>query len=208
MIPQGVLAPIPSYNTLLPPDNIIADITFTTDVQLGGIGLSNGNSGLEYQFWYLEVVNPGESNSYIAVSAPNTPWTTIVTTSGITWARLAFDQNMHPTISFMDNTGNHLFWWDPTIPGNAILNLPSYATYPCVTMDDKRNTSTLLGSNDIILGYVGNNDLMYRQERDRYGIEYTLYSNVNTLVANPFLNKIGMDVNYKLQFQIGGQLYQ
>lgn len=209
-IPGGSLTPTPMWSQFLSPYNDPLLVTDTTDVSIGGIALYDASQGLQVQNWYLTVYNVGLSNSYIAISDSQGNSYTLVTTAGITWGRLSFDQNMHPVINFISNLGSGYYWYDPSIPGTTIsyfdptLNIGRVS---CI-MDDTRPQETLLGLNDIIMGYVANNTLYYRQQRDRYTIAYVLQSNVNTLIANPYVNKIGMNSKYRLQFQLAGQLYQ
>lgn len=186
------------------PDNLTEDPLI--DYQLGGIGLSDPSRGSEYQVWTLAVTGTGVETA-ISVSAPNTPSTQILASPSISWARLAFDQNMHPIISLVDYQGSKLYWWDPLIPGNTYLSLPATANNPCVTLDDKRILETTLGTTDVVLTYVNGSNLVYRLQRDRYGVEYVWYSGINTLIANPFVNKVGLDVEGRLRVDVRGALY-
>jgi len=204
MIPEQSLINPPIIASYFSPDDLAN--TSITDYELGGIGLQDSSQGLEYQTWTLEVIGSGSSTA-VQLSSPNTTATQIFARSNITWARLAFDQNMHPIIAFIDQNGPTLYWYDSTILGNSYLSLGASVTYPCCTMDDKRAMQTRLGNNDVIVAYIKNQNLYYVQQRDRYAIEYLLYANAQNLIANPFVNKVGMDINYRLLFEIGGQLY-
>lgn len=208
MIPNKSLIQPPLWSPYLPPDSEWDTLTNTTDVSLGGVGLSDPSQGLEYQDWSGFVTDVGLSTSSVYLTAPNTPDTFIFSEPGLTWMRFTFDQNMHPFICFVGSNRSGYFWWDPLLPGNTITAFPAGITVAACSMDDKRPLQTRLGNNDIIVGYVNNNNLCYRQQRDRYGTEYVLYDNINTLVSNPFVNKVGMDIKNRLQFQVAGQLYQ
>ena len=205
MIPQRSLIQPPQGSAFLSPD--ATPITNLTDYQLGGIGLANPSQGLQVQNWFLEVLGTG-TGTYIQISALNTSPIFMFTSPNITWARLAFDQNMHPFIAFINQTGPGYWWYDPLIPGQTFVFMTSDVTNPCCTMDDKRPLETRLGTNDIILAYTRIGNLFYRQQRDRYQTEYLLYTNINTILPNPTLNKIGMGAGNRLQFQIYGSLYQ
>jgi len=205
MIPQNGLTPVGMPRAFLPPDNM--DIPPTADWELGGIGLSNSSTGLEVQVWHLFVTGV-DAGTQVWVEALNTPPTLMFSQPFITWARLAFDQNMHPVISFMGQNGVGYWWFDPTVPGQVFAFLPDTCRMPCVTMDDKRMIATLNGTNDVILAYFNGNNLCFRQERDRYGTEYILAINVDDFISNPFLNSVGMNEQYRLQFDIRGALYQ
>lgn len=207
MIPNKSLVQPPQLSAYLFPDDLAN--TFLVDYELGGIGLSDPSQGLEVQEWTLNVLGSGVSTG-IYLSAPNTPSTFILSEPYITFARLAFDQNMHPVITFLCNAGSGYYWWDPSIPGNSVVFFPNTSgiTYVACSLDDKRPYQTRVGSSDVIMAYVANNNLCYRQQRDRYGIEYVLYVNINNLIPNPLVNKVGMASNYRLQFEIFGNLYQ
>lgn len=206
MIPNKSLVQPPIWSLYEEPVNLPGDSTDSN--ALGGVGLSDPTQGLQYQNWAGTVTDVGLVTSSVYLSAPNTPSTFIFTYPNIIWMRFTFDQNMHPFVSFYTGATAGYYWWDPTIPGNAIAILPAGITYPTCMLDDPRNLETLTGTSDIILGYINNTNLCYRQQRDRYGTEYVLYSGISNVIANPFVNKIGMNEHYRLQFEVGGQLYQ
>jgi hypothetical protein len=188
----------------LPPDDI--EPTDLEDWEMGGVGLSNATLGLEYQVWHL-LVHGEDANTSVWVDAPNTAPVQLFALPFITWARLAFDQNMHPVIAYETSAGAGFYWWDPTIPGTTFTSLPSTVHKPCVTMDDKREIQTRLGNNDVVMTYVNLSNLCYRLERDRYGVEYVWLANITSLISNPFVNRIGMTTQYRLLLEIHGALY-
>lgn len=204
MNPAVILTPSAIITAYIHPDELPS--TDLEDWELGGTGLSNGNDGLQVQTWHMIVQGSGPTTS-VWVDAPNTPPTQLFALANITWARLAFDQNMHPVISYMAGTGPGFYWFDPTIPGNTFTSLPSTVIKPCVTMDDKRALQTRLGNNDVVMAYINNNNLCYRLQRERYTTEHVWYTNITSVLANPFVNKIGMDVGYRLLLDIRGALY-
>src|SRR5574337_470703 len=206
MIPNHSLIQPPRWFKYFPPVDL--PITNTTDLALGGIGLSDPSKGLQYQTWSGSVTDIGLSSSSVYISSPNTVNTFLFTYPGIIWIRFTFDQNMHPFVSFYTGSIAGYFWFDPTLPGNTISILPAGISYPSCVLDDSRPIEVRAGTGDIILAYVNNTNLCYRQQRDRYQIEYVLYSGINNIISNPFVNKIGMNEKYRLQFEIGGQLYQ
>jgi hypothetical protein len=75
-------------------------------------------------------------------------------------------------------------------------------------MDDNRTIEVTHGYSDVIMAYVANNNLCFRQERDRYTIEYVLHADINLLLANAVVWKIGMNYKNRLQLQLIGSLYQ
>lgn len=205
MNPLKSLIQPPIITLYIPPKNL--NPTALEDWEEGGIALSDGSAGLQYQVWHLQVL--GDTiNTAIYLSSPNTASTLIFAKPNITWARLAFDQNMHPVISYVDITGPAFYWFDPLLPGNTFTSLPPDATTPCVTMDDKRELQTRQGNNDVVMTYVRLGNLYYRIQRERYNIEHVWYANISHIIANPTTNKIGMSEEYRLTVEISGSLYQ
>jgi len=205
MNPAVVLVQPPVITAYLSPDNLPS--TDLEDWEEGGIALSDGSKGLEVQVWHLLVHGSGATTS-VWVDAPNTPPVQIFAAANITWARLAFDQNMHPVISFVAGAGPAFFWFDPLLPGNNITALPSTVVKPSVTMDDKRSIQTTLGNNDVVMAYVNNGNLCYRLQRQRYVTEHVWLTNIVDIIANPFVNKIGMSEGLRLLVEVRGAIYQ
>jgi len=205
MIPNNSLAFPARISSFKSPKNLPTSPIL--DYSIGGVGISDPSKGLNYQTWTGTVINPGISTSYIQISSPNTPATTILSSPTITWMRLSFDQNMHPFLSFVDQNGPAYYWFDPTIPGNIIVRMAATVQTPNCVMDDTNAFATRLNTNDIILSYLNNNNLCYRQLRDRFSTEYVLLVNVPSLVVAPSLTKTGMNLLNRLQFEIDGALY-
>lgn len=205
MIPNNALVQPAVIGSFLPPKNVRP--TNITDMCLGGIGISDPSQGLSYQVWSGIVNSPSTVNSSISISSPNTSPTTLVTSPNITWMRLAFDQNMHPFCSFIDQSGAAYYWFDPTIPGNTIVRMDVGVLSPNCVMDDPSTEATRLNTNDIILSYILNGNLCYRQLRDRFGVEYILYAGINNIISNPTVFISGISSTNRLQFEIDGALY-
>lgn len=193
----------PILTPYIPPDD--QDFTDLECWQRGGIALSDGNSGLEYQVWHLSVLGSGPTTA-IYLDAPNTPPTLMFALPGITWARFSFDQNMHPVIAFMSDNGPGFWWWDPTIPGVTINYLASTVIKPCVTMDDKRHMQTVNGQNDVVICYVDLGNVNFRLERDRYNVEYRWLTAPYWYLRNWYINKIGMTLGLRLRLEVRGVL--
>ena len=203
MMPGNQLSQQLIYGDFLSPDNLPTDGTIA--YELGGIGLNNSSAGLQYQVWTAQIRNPRKPNSSVVISAPNTPQQTLFSFSGISQISLAFDQNMTPAIAFTAQGVAYLWWYDATVPGYVFLALPTNSYSPNVTLDDKRTLSLDLKFSDIILAYIRDRNLYFRQLRDRFTIEYILLSNI--IYYNPTLYKIGMCATDRLLFQINADLY-
>lgn len=209
-IPGRSLTPTPIWAPYLAPMNTDNFISQTTDVKLGGIAISDGSQGLQVQNWFLNVTNVGLSTSAVTLTDSSGNLTNLFSAPGITWARLAFDQNMRPVVNFLGSLGSGYYWFDPTIPGITITYFAPATNIGkvCCSMDDNRAIEVNAGLSDVIMAYVANNNLCYRQQRDRYTIEYVLYTNITTVIPNAVVWKIGMNYVNRLQFQIAGNLYQ
>src|SRR5690606_945846 len=103
-----------------------------------------------------------------------------------------FDQLMNPTFCFVEDGSTKLRWYD-TLVGQTVTTDygPDYIS-PKVSLDDKHDNS---GVNDVIFAYIRNNRLYYRQQRDRYQIEYQVS---DELVRR--IQKIGMTSGFRFQF--------
>lgn len=208
MIPGGNLSNPTVWSPYLVPDGEVT--SDTEDYNLGGVGLSDPSQGLEYQNWHGFVTSLNRPSSAVWLESSNTPAVQIMSSPYITWMRFTFDQNMHPFVTFISQEGSGYYWWDPQIPGNVKFIFPSALgiTFCACGLDDKRFFAALLGESDIILSYVRNNNLCYRQQRDRYGTEYILAANINLILANARVSKVGMNLGGRLQFYLQGDLYR
>ncbi|MCO1337134.1 hypothetical protein MO867_22680, partial [Microbulbifer sp. OS29] len=100
---------------------------------------------------------------------------------------------MRPVIAYVEAGTAKLYWYDSSAGAQTTSTWPGIIT-PRLTLDDKRSTQT--SASDVIFAYLNNGHLYYRQQRDRYEIEYRLQENVNS----PGLIKIGMNRQFRLQF--------
>ncbi len=173
----------------LEPDNL--ENQYLLDYELGGVGLNDSSQGLRVQTWTLFL-----NGDDVIVSAPAYPQTILFTRSGITELSLAFDQNMNPFVAFVENDVAKWWWFDTAIPGTTFSTLPADSRTPRCCLDDKRETQT--NSSDIILAYITVNDeLKFRMQRDRYGVDYLLQAGVIGRLI-----KVGMSTVNRLQFEI------
>lgn len=202
-MPGNSLSPNLMFSPFQYPDNI--PVYNITDYQMGGIGIADASQGLQVQPWFLELSGTAISNN-VVISAPNTQPIILFSAPNITEVSLAFDQNMRPAVAYVSQGNPYFRWYDTTIPGYTTIALAAGITNPRCTLDDKRLREIDLGFSDIILAYIKSNGLYFRQERDRFTVEYFLTS--LSYIPSPTLNKIGMNSINRLQFQIFGNLYQ
>ena len=165
------------------------------DWELGGVSINNPEEGLRVQEWTAEYYN-----EKVYLSAPNFEGRILLfTMSGVREISLAFDSNMAPCVAYMKEVGgtvkyeSWLYWYDNTIPGFTHIKLPDYSFYPKVCLDDKRPNML----RHIILAYMREDKLYVRQQLDRFQTEEELWSGFRAR-----LNKVGMNLQNRLQFQL------
>tara|TARA_R110001606_G_C15330447_1_gene645518 strand:- start:38 stop:610 length:573 start_codon:yes stop_codon:yes gene_type:complete len=162
-------------------------VTRTVDYEDGGIAIQDPSRGSQYQRWRGRllgeniILDAPEVESFVALSGPD-----------ITEISFTFDQNMRPAIAYVQD-GVAKLWWFDSVPGQQVITEYPGAITPRVILDDKRFTQT--SNSDVILGYVRDGTLYYRQQRDRFTIERLL--DVGPHVG---LVKIGFNVQLRLQF--------
>lgn len=189
-IPEDRLSTTVQATDFLSPDSNAP--SYVIDYELGGIALNDPSEGLDYQTWVAEIVG-----TTITLRADSVAETVVYSGSGssdITEVSLAFDQNMRLHLAYIDNGITYFTWYDPNIPGAVTTNYGADVKHPRLCLDDKRPFA--ISSSDIILTYIKNGNLYFRQQRDRYETEYLLASSVD-----PDLYKVGMGTNNRLHWQ-------
>lgn len=175
------------------------DVSRLKDYEDGGIDLNDATQGLMYQGWESEL-----QDDTVVLRSDNGYSYTIYSGTDITEISFTFDQNMRPVLAFVEGGIPKLQWFDSNIGTMTVTTLASGILNPRVFLDDKRYLHN--SSSDIILGYLRVGNLYYRQQRDRFLIEYLLASNVYTMgtgAQSHTLVKIGMGKNSRLHFVLG-----
>jgi len=189
MMPENTLSSSAIYSAFLVPDKY----DFLVDYEWGGVDLLDTSQGLSVYIWkcfyaddWIQITNDHLTHKLIQVV-------------NVKELSLAFDFNMHATIVYVaenaDKTRDtHLYWYD-TAQGKQITTLYGQGYHsPQLSLDDQRLHQS--ANADIIFAYIKNGDLYYRQQRDRFTIEYLL-SAVNEAVT---LKQIGMNTKNRFQF--------
>lgn len=164
------------------------------DYMDGGAALNDPSLGMDYQVWTAEIVSDIIEDN-IMLSAPTFPATSIYTGDDITEVSLAFDQNMQPAVAFVEAGVAKLLWYDTLVSELVVTVIAGNVTHPRVALDDTRPFN--LADSDVILAYIKDGALYYRQQRDRYQIERQL--STGPWIA---LVRIGMGSGYRFQFQV------
>lgn len=171
------------------PDNLA--FTPLIDHEMGGVALNNGTQGLLVKKWTLSYVEPN-----FLLGASDVPAVTVFSRAAtVSRVALAFDQNMRPCIAFVKDSVPWLYWYDSLVESFVFTELAAGIADPCLCMDDKRPLEIV--SNDIILAYTFNGNLYFRAQRDRFGVEYLLATDVPGV-----LTKVGMNRGNRLQFEL------
>lgn len=190
MMPNNALSSTPLPTAFLPPRNTtrFSASAGMRDVHLGGVAIGNATRGITFQLW--TVFTDGNN---VWLEAPNTPAFILLPGVGAAWVSLAFDQNAQIFVGYATLAGNaSYYWFDTTVLQYRTSTLPGTITRVFSALDDNR--PALSASADILLVYERGGTLFFRQQRDRYGVEYTLGTAPATLV------QIGMNNLYRFQF--------
>lgn len=171
-------------------------VSATVDYEDGGVALNDPSRGLLYQRWRGRVLDAGRPESRFMLKPENGDETLWFATPGITEASFSFDVNMQPALAYVVGGEGFFRWYDPVLEGFATLALPEGTVTPRVLLDDKRFlASEGYFLSDVLLAYVRDGALYYRQQRERYEVERLLAEGVTPLI------KIGFTRALRVQFQ-------
>lgn len=186
MIPDNILSSKPLPSNLLVP----LRTSLLEDYEWGGVNINDSSQGLKVVIWKCFY---DEDTSFICIKKIDSEEIfPILEVSSVTSLGLSFDQNMRVQLTYIENGMSKLYWYDPYISKATILEFPNCRNI-CLSLDDNRSTQTSVC--DIIVAYQKDTKLYYRQQRDRYNIEYVLDSEVG---GN--LWQIGMNSGNRFQF--------
>lgn len=188
MLPLNQLSTVLVIGGYLDPDdNTTTDLV---DYELGGIEIQDPSQGLRVKTWVVYI-----DGQDVKITAEDRQPTVQFTRTGVlTEVSLAFDQNMRPTIAFVEDDVATLYWYD-TVAQAAVFSTFTGASTPRVCLDDKRESQ--LGTSDILLAYIKTNNLYFRAQRDRFTVEYLLYTEINAKLV-----KLGMTDKNRVQFML------
>jgi hypothetical protein len=198
MLPDHVLSTRPIIAPFLFPKDIESNPV--VDYELGGIGLNDTTEGLRYQPWKGRIKLGVNYVGSVMLSSANYPETVHYAADNLSSVSVTFDQNMNPAIAYMQGEEAKLRWYDTTIPAYDVITLPTGSKFPRVCLDDKRELQTAVS--DIILAYTRGGKLYFREQRDRFLVEYELYDGVVLDLIMLGMNKVN-----RLQFQFGTVVY-
>jgi hypothetical protein len=202
MLPPGGLSEAPQRGIFLAPDDLSPVFNFPEDLtptevpadwELGGTGLNDPAGGVQVQTWtfYME-------GSDIMVSAPSVPPSVVYSPGpGVLELSGSFDSNMQPVVVW---TGADLVtwlrWWNPQTVSFVLSTLPALHS-PRLTLDDKRASQVV--DRDVLLFYIRDEHVCYRQQRDRYQVEYVLYPLPKGYTR---IGRVGMTDKLRMQVEL------
>ena len=192
MLPDNTLTEL-NTTVLLPPRN--KPQKPTESWELGGIALSDTSAPMQY-YWYGYVKGKA---IYLQRSGAE-PVAVLAFAGDVTEMSFSFDQNMRPTIAYVENGVAKLYWYDASLAKNVLTLYPNI-TNPRLSLDDKRKFN--IGNSDIIFAYVtDHNRLCYRLQRERYSKEHLLLiDDTKTRISPLRLENIGMSTVNRFIFQ-------
>lgn len=192
MLPDDTLIELDN-SSFLPPRNKVTSATECWEV--GGIALSDTSEPFKY-YWYGYVKGKA---IYLHRSGAE-PVTVLAFAGSVTEMSFTFDQNMRPTITYVENGVAKLYWYDASVAKNVLTLYPNI-TNPRLSLDDKRKFN--IGNSDIIFAYVvDHNRLCYRLQRERYGAEHVLLTDTTKSDEEPLeLFTIGMSIENRFLFK-------
>lgn len=161
------------------------------DYEMAGINHLDTSQGLMAKIWKCWY-----DDNRVKVQPEGGAVTDLFVALRITELALAFDQNMRWSVAYIQDGMLKLRWYDSQVGAHVISEFADCRN-PRLTLDDKRPGAT--GRSDIILAYLRGNNLCYRQQRDRFGVEYTLRDDLYPYAT---LGDIGMTQNLRMKFEL------
>ncbi|WP_345842593.1 hypothetical protein [Shewanella algae] len=158
---------------------------------LGPYEYENNQSEPFTTWWLFELVGTS-LNVYKMVNGDPVFEEELAIISSATELSATFDQNGSPVIFNSDGMELELHWYDPVSAGYTSSSLGS-GGYPFATFDMRYAVNS--ASSDVIIFYLRDGNIYYRQQRDRYDVEYQA---PNT----PYVDQVieaDMTVDYRLQ---------
>lgn len=196
MLPDHVLSSTTILGYFLSPDD--KEPSYFIDYEMGGVALNDPSQGLLVKNWWAQLVVDGvKEECRITINSADTTPYLFLTDQDITEVAFAFDQNMNPLIAYMQNGDAKFYWYDSLIEDYATLTLPAGSRSPKCCLDDKRHTQR--SSSDVLLVYGRADKLYYREQRDRYTIEYELA----TILPGDDVLIVGMTTANRIQIGVG-----
>lgn len=188
MIPNGMLTLTSEQKKYVSPES--SDSGLITSVERGGVALNDASRGRDVQTWSARI--DGQS---IKISAQSVDESVLLTVAGeLTAVSLAFDPNMQPVVLYREDGTFKLRYWDSTSASFLVLTLAGVSSAR-ICVDDHRDGNS--DFSDVIVGYVRDDVLYWRAEREHYATEHAAGS-----AQGLQLSRLGMTTDYRLAFEL------
>lgn len=191
MLPKDVIAET-EVQGFLPPRG--EESLLIESLELGGVALNDPSE--EFTYSWMGYVEGGEV-LVKRVDDELTPATTLFAVSGeVTELSLTFDQNMRPTVAYVEDGVSKLYWYNTSEEKSitTVFNVKN----PRVSLDDKRRFNIV--NSDIIFAYINDSGVLaYRLQRERYSKEHVLALEPSDTPIKSLIN-IGMGQDRKFVF--------
>lgn len=187
-LPNNHISVQPTRLNYLAPDNQLR-VNTLYDFERGGVEINDSSQGLSGYNWKLWV----SGDDVLVAREPYDSSTVLFTAPGITGISLSFDQNMQPCVAYTQSNDCKLWWFDSFTSAYVITDLIG-CTSPLVCMDDKREGTS--NYNDILLFYVRDGAIQFRQQRDRFSVERRLVDVVPGKII-----QVGMTEGLRIQIR-------
>ena len=162
MLPNNTWSSQPIVSDIIAPRDK-AKINATTSSDNGPIAIRNISRGLLAKIWTA-------SYNSITGSVTLQDGTNLFTDVNLKELSLTFNQNGDPFVAFRSGTRIKIWWYDPQTSSYTIKDL-TVGDQPFCYLDERRPEFS--SSSDVLLIYHRNGEILYRQQRDRFDIEYS-----------------------------------
>lgn len=188
-LPGNTASALAIASRFLYPDNLVTGPM--EDWEDGGVDIQDATQGLMGYRWrcWVDGIN-------VKAQRDGAAEVTLFSAAGISSISLAFDQAMRPHVAYTIAGQMYLRWYDSVAVAYVTTNF-GMARNPRLALDDKRPEQ--LNTNDVILAYIRDNSLFYRQQRDRFAVERLLRPG---LPDYTILRNIGMGDNLRMHFEL------
>lgn len=201
-LPDNQLSTTPAISSFIGGKSF--PVTGQLDYEYGPIALQEASRGINYQLWTSRL-----ENGIVYIKAPTVPEYAFLTLPDVTEMSFSFDHNANITFVYVQAGSVFMYWFDSSVGGYVTTPYGSDIVSPRLTHDDKRTLQSSVS--DVIFAYVHIDtrdglgepltaSLRYRQQRERYGVERIIATNVTDGLV-----KIGMMRNLRVGFQLKQQ---
>lgn len=190
MLPDNKLSSRPIRGDIITKQN--RDLFRVLDYELGGVALEDSSQGLDVQVWTAWLKGPRD----VYIDAPNHNPSLLFSVNDAEQIALAFDQNMRWSVAYIKEGNLFLNWYDPVAQSRVTL-LVCPARSCKMTLDD--HSAARLAQSDVILGYLDQDKLYFRAQRERFLVAHELKSGLSDKLK---LTAMGPSTQLRMQFEL------